>query len=103
MNAEHDQQAKDDASKIDSIALEALASETNSAAQLDAHSEYSAALSLARQAQTAGLNEQYVDGERIDEYCNSRQLDVVARLKLFKQVCEAVHSAHQHGIIHGAL
>ena len=42
----------------------------------------------------------YVDGQRIDEYCDSRRLDVPARLKLFGQVCRAVHFAHQHAVIH---
>ena len=43
---------------------------------------------------------EYVNGQRIDEYCDSRRLDVPARLRLFRQVCEAVHSAHQHAVIH---
>jgi len=43
---------------------------------------------------------EYVDGQRIDEYCDSRRLDVATRLRLFSQVCEAVHFAHQHAVIH---
>jgi tetratricopeptide (TPR) repeat protein len=52
------------------------------------------------QAHAIDLNREFVDGERIDEYCDRRRLDVPARLKLFKQVCDVVHSAHQQGIIH---
>jgi eukaryotic-like serine/threonine-protein kinase len=43
---------------------------------------------------------EYVDGRRIDEYCDSRRLDVPARLRLFGQVCDAVQFAHQHAVIH---
>ena len=43
---------------------------------------------------------EYVDGQRIDEYCDSRCLDVQKRLKLVAQVCKAVHFAHQHAVIH---
>ena len=42
----------------------------------------------------------YVDGEPIDRYCDSRALDVTARLGLFQGVCGAVHYAHQNLIIH---
>ncbi|MGO9918683.1 MAG: protein kinase domain-containing protein [Isosphaeraceae bacterium] len=41
-----------------------------------------------------------VEGQRIDDYCNSRRLDIPARLRLFVQVCRAVHFAHQHAVIH---
>jgi len=43
---------------------------------------------------------EYIDGEPIDVYCNQRQLSVDARLRLFSQVCAAVHYAHQHLIVH---
>ena len=43
---------------------------------------------------------EYVDGQRIDAYCDGHRLDVPARLKLFGQVCGAVHFAHQHAVIH---
>jgi len=43
---------------------------------------------------------EYVNGQCIDEYCNSRQLNILARVRLFAQVCEAVHFAHQHAVIH---
>ena len=43
---------------------------------------------------------EYVEGQHIDEYCDNQRLDVPARLRLFAQVCEAVHFAHQHAVIH---
>src|SRR5882724_1181848 len=43
---------------------------------------------------------EYIDGEAIDVYCDSRKLTIEARLKLFRIVCAAVHSAHQHLIVH---
>jgi eukaryotic-like serine/threonine-protein kinase len=43
---------------------------------------------------------EYVDGQRIDEFCNSRMLSVVERLALFQKVCAAVHFAHQHLVVH---
>ncbi len=42
----------------------------------------------------------YVEGEPIDRYCDTRSLDVAARLRLFQGVCAAVHYAHQNLIIH---
>jgi len=46
---------------------------------------------------------EYVDGQWIDEYCDSHRLDIPSRLRLFGKVCEAVHFAHQHAVIHGDL
>lgn len=43
---------------------------------------------------------EYVEGETISRYCDSRQLPVNERLKLFREVCAAVHYAHQSLIIH---
>lgn len=43
---------------------------------------------------------EYVDGERIDAFCTSRRLGLGGRLRLFRQVCDAVHHAHQHLIVH---
>ena len=42
----------------------------------------------------------YVEGERIDEYCDKRCLDIPTRLRLFTQVCAAIQFAHQHAMIH---
>ena len=43
---------------------------------------------------------EYVDGEALTSYCQSRQLDIAARLDLFRQVCEAVSHAHANLIVH---
>ena len=43
---------------------------------------------------------EYVDGEPIDTYCDSRALSVEQRLRLFQIVCSAVHRAHQNLIVH---
>jgi len=49
---------------------------------------------------TAYLVMEYVDGLPIDAYCDSKRLDVPARLRLFQAVCAAVHYAHQNLIVH---
>jgi serine/threonine protein kinase len=43
---------------------------------------------------------EYVEGERIDRFADSRRLDVRARLNLFLQVAEAVAHAHANLIVH---
>ena len=43
---------------------------------------------------------EYVEGEPLTNYCQSRQLDIPARLDLFRQVCEAVSHAHANLIVH---
>ena len=43
---------------------------------------------------------EYVEGERLDQYCNERRLAMVERLKLFRKICSAVTYAHQHLVIH---
>ncbi|MBV8898219.1 MAG: protein kinase [Acidobacteriaceae bacterium] len=43
---------------------------------------------------------EFVDGTRIDAYCQEHSLDVPARLELFREVCEAVEYAHAQGIVH---
>jgi eukaryotic-like serine/threonine-protein kinase len=43
---------------------------------------------------------EYVDGEPIDIYCDSRNLTVEQRLRLFQIVCSAVHRAHQNLVVH---
>ena len=43
---------------------------------------------------------EYVDGERIDHWCDERRLDIGARLHLFLQVCSAVSYAHANLIVH---
>ncbi len=43
---------------------------------------------------------EYVDGDRIDRYCDERRLGVSERLLLMCQVCSAVQHAHQRTVIH---
>jgi serine/threonine protein kinase/tetratricopeptide (TPR) repeat protein len=43
---------------------------------------------------------EFVPGEPICRYCDERQLDTAARLRLFARVCDAVQHAHQKGLLH---
>ncbi|MGB5133077.1 MAG: serine/threonine-protein kinase [Steroidobacteraceae bacterium] len=43
---------------------------------------------------------EYVDGEPIDRYCDSRKLGIDERLQLFLDVLAAVADAHAHLIVH---
>jgi serine/threonine protein kinase len=43
---------------------------------------------------------EYIDGQSVDRYCEERQLDVEARLRIFLQLCEAVDYAHRNLIVH---
>src|SRR5439155_2344862 len=43
---------------------------------------------------------EYVEGVPITEYCDRRALDLRARLALFRQVCAAVHFAHESLVVH---
>ncbi|HKQ13526.1 MAG TPA: serine/threonine-protein kinase [Steroidobacteraceae bacterium] len=43
---------------------------------------------------------EYIDGIRLDRYCDENSLDVRQRLRLFQQVCAAVQYAHQHLVVH---
>ncbi|MCP4662706.1 MAG: serine/threonine protein kinase [bacterium] len=42
----------------------------------------------------------YVEGESIDKYCDARKLSTPERLELFRQVCAALHFAHQNLVVH---
>lgn len=42
----------------------------------------------------------YIDGEPIDGYCESRKLGIPARLRLFLRVCEALQHAHRSLVVH---
>lgn len=42
----------------------------------------------------------FVDGEALDLYVEHQGLSVEDQLKLFAEVCEAVHAAHLRGVIH---
>lgn len=41
-----------------------------------------------------------VRGDPITAYCDREKLPTRQRLKLFQQVCQAIHHAHQKGVIH---
>ena len=43
---------------------------------------------------------EYVQGERIDHWCDARKLGIAQRLRLFMQVCDAVAYAHAHLVVH---
>ncbi|MBC7843070.1 MAG: serine/threonine protein kinase [Gemmatimonadaceae bacterium] len=43
---------------------------------------------------------EYVDGQRIDAWCDRQRLTIPQRLDLFRQVCAAVHFAHAKLIVH---
>ena len=43
---------------------------------------------------------EYVEGERLDHYCDQRRLGVSGRLTLFRKVCSAVSYAHQNLVVH---
>ena len=43
---------------------------------------------------------EYVDGRRIDDFCDRSHLSVEERLRLFLRVCSAVEFAHERSIIH---
>ncbi len=43
---------------------------------------------------------EYVEGAPINQYCDTRGLSLDARIVLFRQVCAAVHYAHQHLVVH---
>jgi len=43
---------------------------------------------------------EYIEGLRIDQYCNERSLSTQGRLRLIQQVCGAVQYAHQNLIVH---
>jgi serine/threonine-protein kinase len=46
---------------------------------------------------------EFVEGAAIDAYCDSAGLRIAERIRLFVQVVEAVHFAHQALVIHGDL
>src|SRR5215469_5683202 len=41
-----------------------------------------------------------IEGQSIAQYCKRHNLSISARLRLFSQICEGVHYAHQRLIIH---
>lgn len=43
---------------------------------------------------------EYLDGKPIDVWCDERKLSISDRLRLFRDVCDAVHHAHRRRIVH---
>ena len=43
---------------------------------------------------------EYVEGVPLTDYCKQRNCSIPERLRLFRDVCEAVLYAHQHAVIH---
>ncbi|MFA6113332.1 MAG: protein kinase [Sphingomonas sp.] len=43
---------------------------------------------------------EYVDGEPIDSWCRTHKADLDTRLRLFRDVCDAVAYAHAHLVVH---
>lgn len=43
---------------------------------------------------------EYVEGLTLDTYINRNRLSVRERLKLIAEICDAIHHAHQKGVIH---
>jgi eukaryotic-like serine/threonine-protein kinase len=43
---------------------------------------------------------EYVEGVPLTEYCKEQHCSIPERLRLFRDVCEAVLYAHQHAVIH---
>ncbi len=43
---------------------------------------------------------EYVEGITINRYCNEKGLTISDRLRLFREVCDAVHFVHIHTVIH---
>jgi non-specific serine/threonine protein kinase/serine/threonine-protein kinase len=42
----------------------------------------------------------YVEGQRLDRYCDEGRLSIRQRLELFRKVCAPVHYAHQNLVVH---
>src|SRR5580658_3908944 len=43
---------------------------------------------------------EYVEGVRVDRYCDQQHLPIRERLQLFLKVCAAVNAAHQYLVVH---
>lgn len=61
---------------------------------------YEAGAADAEHLHLAFIAMEYVDGPPLTEYAEVNQLSVRVRVELMIKVCEAVHHAHQRGVIH---
>lgn len=52
------------------------------------------------ESKTPYLVMEYIDGQRITEYCRTRRMSLRQRLKLFQSVLAAVAHAHAYGVVH---
>src|SRR4026208_1344155 len=43
---------------------------------------------------------EYIEGQPLYSYCDTHQLNLTQRLKLFRAICDAVHYAHQKQVVH---
>ncbi|HVE58664.1 MAG TPA: protein kinase, partial [Pyrinomonadaceae bacterium] len=43
---------------------------------------------------------EYIDGKPLFEYCDEHNLDIKARLGIFRQICDAVQEAHNIKVVH---
>jgi eukaryotic-like serine/threonine-protein kinase len=43
---------------------------------------------------------EYIEGQPLYSYCDSHNLNITGRLKLFRSICDAVHYAHQKQVVH---
>lgn len=43
---------------------------------------------------------EYVEGLPVDKFCEEKNLNLTERLKLFRQICDAVSYAHQNLVVH---
>jgi eukaryotic-like serine/threonine-protein kinase len=43
---------------------------------------------------------EYVAGEQLYAFCDKNKLTIAERLRIFRQICDAVEEAHRHKIIH---
>jgi serine/threonine-protein kinase len=43
---------------------------------------------------------EYIDGQRLNAYCDERRLTIDERLAVFETVCDAVQFAHQNMVVH---
>ncbi|MET0753629.1 MAG: protein kinase [Pyrinomonadaceae bacterium] len=43
---------------------------------------------------------EFIEGERIYQFCDENRLNITQRLEIFRQVCAAVEAAHQIQVIH---
>lgn len=43
---------------------------------------------------------EFIEGQPLYSFCDTNKLNIIERLKLFRQICDAVHYAHQKQVVH---